>query len=124
MFMFPDPVMQLALQYVEEEIRLPARHSPLGEAKMRKSERDQVKRKKKPATSAKERLPWSGAEVGILKRLYRTHSNAQIAKLLGRKVSSIVFKAHRLRLTKGVRRLSEMGQENISKRWQARRRKK
>ncbi len=62
---------------------------------------------------------WTRSEIAILKRLYRTHSNAEIAKVLGRKVSSVVFKAHRLRLSKGIRRLREMGRENIRRRWKA-----
>jgi hypothetical protein len=53
-----------------------------------------------------------------LRRLYRTHSNAEIAGLLGRKVSSVVFKGHRLGLSKGARRLKEMGRENIRRRWE------
>lgn len=67
---------------------------------------------------------WTPAEVTILRRLYRTHSNAEIAMVLGRKVSSVVFKAHLLGLSKGMRRLREMGRENISRRWKARRRKR
>ncbi len=62
---------------------------------------------------------WTRSEIAILKRLYRTHSNSEIAKVLGRKVSSVVFKAHRLRLSKGIRRLREMGRENIRRRWKA-----
>jgi hypothetical protein len=38
-------------------------------------------------------------------------------------VSSVVFKAHRLRLAKGIRRLREMGKENILRRWKPRTRK-
>ncbi len=72
---------------------------------------------------AKIRPRWTKAEVAILKRLYRTHSNVEIAKVLGRKVSSVVFKAHRLRLAKGIRRLREMGRENILRRWKPRARK-
>lgn len=71
----------------------------------------------------KVRPRWTKAEVTILKRLYRTHSNAEIAKVLGRKVSSVVFKAHRLRLSKGIRRLREMGRENILRRWKPRNRR-
>jgi len=66
---------------------------------------------------------WTQEEIMILKRLYRTRSNAQIAEVLGRKVSSIVFKGHRLGLAKGVRRLKEMGRENINLRWRARKRR-
>jgi hypothetical protein len=61
---------------------------------------------------------WTKEEVSLLKRLYRTHSNAEIAGILGRKVSSVVFKGHRLGLAKGARRLKEMGRENIRRRWE------
>lgn len=63
---------------------------------------------------------WTKSEVALLKKLYKTHSNATIADLLGRKVSSVVFKAHRLGLAKGLKRLKEMGRENISRRWKRR----
>ena len=61
---------------------------------------------------------WTSEEVAVLKRLYRTHSNAEIAEIIGRKVSSVVFKGHRLGLSKGTRRLKEMGRENIRRRWE------
>ena len=61
---------------------------------------------------------WTNEEVTLLKRLYRTHSNAEIAEIIGRKVSSVVFKGHRLGLSKGARRLKEMGRENIRCRWE------
>lgn len=63
---------------------------------------------------------WTKSEVALLKKLYKTQSNATIADLLGRKVSSVVFKAHRLGLAKGLKRLKEMGRENISRRWKRR----
>ncbi len=66
---------------------------------------------------------WTREEVSLLKRLYRTHSNAEIAGILGRKVSSVVFKGHRLGLSKGARRLKEMGRENIRRRWEPLKRK-
>jgi hypothetical protein len=66
---------------------------------------------------------WTKEEISILRRLYRTHSNAEIAQVLGRKVSSVVFKGHRLGLSKGIRRLKEMGRENIRRRWQSRKHK-
>jgi hypothetical protein len=75
----------------------------------------------KKTTKAKDvrvRPRWTKDEVSLLKRLYRTHSNAEIAGILGRKVSSVVFKGHRLGLSKGARRLKEMGQENIRRRWE------
>ena len=76
-----------------------------------------TKIKKSKANTARVRPRWTKEEVALLKRLYRTHSNAEIAGLLGRKVSSVVFKGHRLGLSKGARRLREMGRENIRRRW-------
>ena len=73
---------------------------------------------KKQAVTARVRPRWTKEEVALLKRLYRTHSNAEIAEILGRKVSSVVFKGHRLGLAKGARRLKEMGRENIARRWE------
>ena len=73
---------------------------------------------KKKAGISRVRPRWTKEEVALLKRLYRTHSNAEIAQILGRKVSSVVFKGHRLGLAKGARRLKEMGRENIAKRWE------
>ena len=72
---------------------------------------------KKKAVTSRVRPRWTKEEVALLKRLYRTHSNAEIAEILGRKVSSVVFKGHRLGLAKGARRLKEMGRENIARRW-------
>ena len=72
---------------------------------------------KKKKTTSRVRPRWTKEEVALLKRLYRTHSNAEIAQILGRKVSSVVFKGHRLGLAKGARRLKEMGRENIARRW-------
>ncbi len=77
-----------------------------------------TKKVKKPS-KAKVRPRWTKEEVAVLKRLYRTRSNAEIAAILGRKVSSVVFKGHRLGLSKGARRLREMGRENIRRRWEA-----
>ena len=58
------------------------------------------------------------AEIAILRRLYKTRSNAEIAAVLRRKVSSVSLQGrHRLGLAKGMKRLKEMGRENISRRW-------
>ena len=75
---------------------------------------------KKIQTLFRKRPRWTREEISTLKRLYRSKSNADIARVLGRSVSSIVFKGYRLGLSKGVRRLKEMGRENINKRWQRR----
>ncbi len=70
--------------------------------------------KKSKAKKVQVRPRWTKEEVALLKRLYRTHSNAEIAGILGRKVSSVVFKGHRLGpWPRETRRLKEMGQENI-----------
>lgn len=75
-------------------------------------------------TRSRKRPRWTKDEISTLKRLYRSWSNAHIARELGRTVSSVVFKGYRLGLSKGTRRLKEMGRENISKRWSARARLK
>ena len=76
-------------------------------------------RGKTQKTKASRKRPrWTREEISTLKRLYRSKSNADIARVLGRSVSSIVFKGYRLGLSKGIRRLKEMGRENISRRWE------
>ena len=60
---------------------------------------------------------WTRKEITILKKMYPSASNAEIAAKLGRKVSSVVFKGYRLSLSKNARRLRAMGKENIRKRW-------
>jgi hypothetical protein len=70
------------------------------------------------------RRRWVEADLETLARLYRTHSNAHIAKLLRRSVGAVVFKAHQLGLFKGVRRLRQMGRENIRLRWKGRPRRR
>ena len=67
------------------------------------------------------RIRWTAAEKEILRRLYRTRSNAYIAQLLGRSASAVTFQGHRLGLSKGIRRLKHMGRENVRKRWRRRR---
>jgi len=83
------------------------------EFKLQKTVKENAKTK--PTQS---RPRWTNEEVTLLKRMYRTHSNAEIAEKIGRKVSSVVFKGHRLGLSKGARRLREMGKENIRRRWE------
>jgi len=91
---------------------------------MRTSRRALRKNKGSISKRRRTRLRWTRAEVTILRRLYRTRSNAEIAGILGRRVSSIVFKAHRLGLSKGIRRLREMGRENINLRWKTKRKRR
>jgi hypothetical protein len=84
---------------------------------MQKSTAANRGKKKRPSPRSRKRPRWTREEISTLRRLYRTQSNAEIARLLGRTVSSIVFKGYRLGLSKGIRRLKEMGRENINKRW-------
>jgi hypothetical protein len=72
-------------------------------------------------TRRNKRPRWTREEVSILKKNYRSKSNAEIALLLGRKVTSVIFKGHRLGLSKSAARLREMGQANIKERWHPRR---
>ena len=89
--------------------------------KAEKANRRRMQRRSQ--SQSRKRPRWTREEVLTLKRLYRTRSNAEIARVLGRTVSSIVFKGYRLGLSKGIRRLKEMGRENINKRWHRRRKK-
>lgn len=74
-------------------------------------------KKKTPAKSAQLKKRWTKEQIAILKRLYKSRSNADIAEAVGRKVASVVYMAHRLGLYKGVRWMRKMGQENIRHRW-------
>jgi hypothetical protein len=87
---------------------------------MQKSAKANRGKTRRPRPLGRKRPRWTKEEISTLKRLYRTRSNADIARLLGRTVSSIVFKGYRLGLSKGIRRLKEMGRENINKRWRKR----
>ena len=76
-----------------------------------------ARNKKALAKSAPVKKRWTKEQIAILKRLHKSHTNADIAKAVGRKVASVANKAYRLGLHKGVRRLRKMGQENILHRW-------
>jgi hypothetical protein len=60
---------------------------------------------------------WTKEEVEVLKKMYRSHSNQEIAQALGRTASSVLFKGFYMGLCKGPKRLREMGISNIAKRW-------
>ena len=61
------------------------------------------------------RKRWTKSEIRTLKKMYRTRSNQEIAEVLfNRSISSIVLKAYSLGLSKGPKRLKEMGRENES----------
>jgi len=60
------------------------------------------------------RMPrWSSAEVARLRQLYPDHSNLEIARTLGRSVTSIANKAHQLGLCKSPATLRTMGRRNV-----------
>ncbi len=89
---------------------------------MRRAGKSSIRRKlaaRHPRVKARKR--WTDAEKEILRRLYRTRSNAYIAQLLGRSVTAVTFQGYRLGLSKGIRRLKHMGRENVRKRWRRRR---
>jgi hypothetical protein len=69
--------------------------------------------------SSATRMPrWSSAEIQLLKDMYPTASNLDIAAKLNRSVKSVVSKAHNLGLKKEADRLREMGRENVGMRYQ------
>lgn len=64
------------------------------------------------------RMPrWEAADVRVLRRWYATRSNLEIARTLGRSVTSVVSKARLLGLRKSARRLRDMGRQNVSVRY-------
>jgi len=64
------------------------------------------------------RMPrWGSKDLEVLRELYPTHSNLEIARRLERSVKSVVSKAHNLGLRKDPSRLKEMGRENVSLRY-------
>ena len=68
---------------------------------------------------ASTRMPrWSAEEVELLRQLYPSVANLEIAQRLKRTVKSVVSKAHNLELKKSNERLKEMGRQNVSLRYQ------
>lgn len=67
------------------------------------------------------RMPrWTEEELDLLRDLYATESNLEIAHQVGRSIKSVVSKAHQLGLKKDIERLREMGRENVSTRYSGR----
>lgn len=60
---------------------------------------------------------WSKEDVRILKKMYISKSNREIATVLHRTVASVTYMGFQLGLSKGPTRLREMGRENIAIRW-------
>ncbi|WP_145063190.1 hypothetical protein [Engelhardtia mirabilis] len=69
------------------------------------------------------RMPrWASEELDLLRELYPTCPNLDIAHRVGRSVKSVVSKAHHLGLRKDPSRLREMGRENVAQRYRGARR--
>lgn len=51
---------------------------------------------------AEMRSPWTPLELDMLRQLYPNNSNDAVAELIGRSVSAIAHKAHRLHLRKSA----------------------
>lgn len=69
-----------------------------------------------PAT----RMPrWKDEELELLRAIYPSAPNLDLAKRLGRSVKSVVSKAHLLGLEKSPDRLREMGRENVIARYRS-----
>lgn len=67
------------------------------------------------------RMPrWRREELAILREMYPTTSNLEIAQRLDRSVKSVVSKAHNMGLKKAPQRLRQMGRENVSLRYNKR----
>lgn len=59
---------------------------------------------------------WTDETIALLKSLYPSVRNVDIARQLNRSTKSIVSKAHDLGLKKSFERLREMGRQNVSQR--------
>jgi len=60
---------------------------------------------------------WKPQELELLRKMYPTESNLELARTLGRSAKSVVSKAHHLGLKKSKDRLREMGRANVSLRY-------
>lgn len=81
--------------------------------------KDKAFLKRKAGGAASTRMPrWSGEELDLLREMYPTSSNLDIAQALGRSAKSVVSKAHYLGLKKDEARLREMGRENVQVRYE------
>ncbi len=74
-----------------------------------------LKRLEGPAAT---RMPrWTQDELTLLRELYPTTANLELAHRLDRSVKSVVSKAHHLGLRKDPERLRAMGRENVALRY-------
>jgi hypothetical protein len=80
--------------------------------------KDKTFRRKLEGESATRMPRWYPQEVELLRELYPSEPNLEIARRLSRTVKSVVSKAHNLNLKKSNERLQRMGRENVSLRYQ------
>ena len=62
---------------------------------------------------------WGEADVALLRKLYPTTTNLDLAKRLQRSVASVANKANQIGLKKQLSVLREMGRRNVSSRYRA-----
>lgn len=73
-----------------------------------------------PARGGKRGMPrWTREDRDLLVTLYPDHDNLEIARRLGRSVTSVANKANQLGLRKGVDLLRDMGRRNVAVRYAA-----
>ncbi|MEE2941743.1 MAG: hypothetical protein VX460_15250 [Planctomycetota bacterium] len=81
--------------------------------------KDKVFLRRASGGSRKTLMPrWSSDELEKLAEMYPSHSNLDIAQVLGRSVKSVVSKAHNLGLKKDKARLQQMGRQNVRMRYE------
>ncbi len=75
---------------------------------------------KRFAASRGARMPrWTRAEVGRLRQLYADRDNLEVARRIGRTVTSVANKANQLGLRKSASLLTDIGRTNVALRYHA-----
>jgi len=109
----PDEIRDLRSLYssTEDEI-LAERFGTTIEEVTRKAA--QLALAKNKASFRKVKMPrWTAEDIEVLRDLYPTTSNLEIAQRLGRSQKSVNSKAHQMGLRKSHDRLRQMGGENV-----------
>lgn len=82
------------------------------------AQRAEEKKQKQEQRKTRGKMPrWTEAEISTLRELYPHIPNKQVARSIGRSVTSVVCRAQRMGLRKTPERLREMGLENVRGRW-------
>ncbi len=109
--------LEVCLSRPEAAIERKARQLCLSKDKRFLAARDE-----KPA-DGRSRMPrWSDADIETLVQLYPRLDNLELARRLGRSVTSVANKASQLRLKKSPELLEEMGRRNVAVRYRRRNR--